>query len=177
MNEQSIIIPALSALAIYLLITFAIVPLWRRHRARYSQYLPLHSAIPNLDLDNFSNSTSSLRHRFKGAIMSFLFPWTRNFGRVVDGSSSPFDTTDEDLEDELGGENLTALSQIMAARREASEARRSEAERRQRVNSSDRRLSRDLEQGFMDSSDEEDEGEVEGRGITAGQERWRNNER
>lgn len=68
------------------------------------------------------------------------------------------------------------LAAVDARRREALEERRRTLERRRRVDEdmSDRRLSRDLEEGFMDSSDDEDAGEVEGRGDRARRERWRN---
>lgn len=183
---QSIVIPALLALLLYVLTSFVVLPLWRRHRARYAQYLP----VQNLDFDQFSSSTRSLRARIKDALISFLLPFRRDVGPFLAAqhrSGDPstlhdFDTADEYLEEDespvgLPGDTLgSQLSQVMAARREAHEARRSEVERRQRVDSSDRRLSRDLEQGFMDSSDEEgaEGAEVEGRGLRAGQERWRN---
>jgi hypothetical protein len=82
---------------------------------------------------------------------------------------------DVDLGLELGGETLAAVD---ARRRVALEERRRTLERRRRVDEqpdySDRRLSRDLEEGFMDSSDDEDAGEIEGRGDRPTTERWRN---
>lgn len=98
--------------------------------------------------------------------------------RVVDGSGAQGaeeHSGDEDIIDDVDGEGLVHLGGLEATRREALEARRSELERVRRGGEfSDRRLSRNLEEGFMDSSDEEDVGEVEGRGNRAGIERWRN---
>ncbi|KAF2097168.1 hypothetical protein NA57DRAFT_77422 [Rhizodiscina lignyota] len=177
-NFKTILIPAVFALSLYLLLTYVLLPLWRRHRQRYAQYLPLHSA---LDFDNISTSTNSFRARLQDALASFFLPpsirarWRRS--RVVDGSGmrGAGDNGDDDIIGEDEGEDLVNLSGIEAARREALEARRSELERIRRGGEfSDRRLSRDLEEGFMDSSDEEDAGEIEGRGDRAGRERWRN---
>jgi len=174
-NFKAILIPASVALAIYLLLTYALLPLWRRHRARYAQYLPLQTPL------DISSSTSSLRARVSDALGSFLIPsslrtrWSQRHARVVDGSGAGYNSgDDDDVLDEIDGEGLVDLPGVEAARREALEARRSELERVRRGGEfSDRRLSRDLEEGFMDSSDEEDAGEVEGRGHRTGRERWR----
>ena len=171
---QTILIPALLALALYLLTTYLLLPLWRAHRQRYAQYLPVPAA------SHLSATTASLRHRVSDALASFLVPeslrarFARSRG-VVDGSRGA--EHDDGFDDDDDAEGLVDLAVVEAARREALEERRRTLERRRRVDgdayASDRRLSRDLEEGFMDESDEEDAGEVEGRGDTAGRERWR----
>ncbi|KAF2168120.1 hypothetical protein M409DRAFT_21567 [Zasmidium cellare ATCC 36951] len=60
-----IFIPALIALAIYVIGAFVIAPIIRHQRNRYGQYLPLGS---------ISEHTSSLRDRISNAITSFIVP-------------------------------------------------------------------------------------------------------
>lgn len=112
------------------------MPAWKRYRARYSQYLPL---------DTISSHTTTLRQRVQATLARYLLPstWRSDFnnGYVVsaeDGFGGEFD------EDE--GEEL---SDVDDNRREALslDARRGAVD--------DRRLSRDLEEGFKDDSDDE----------------------
>lgn len=56
-RPQALFLPAVISLLIFLVLTFVLVPVWRRYRSRYSQYLPL---------DSISDRTSSLRHRIVG---------------------------------------------------------------------------------------------------------------
>lgn len=130
---KTLLIPALVSLAIYLAIFFALIPFIRRYRQRYSQYLPLHT---------ISAHTSSLRDRISDTVMRFVLRATNCRRREVEGqedSSSVFD--DEEGEGMVGFE-------MDAARRAALDRRRDVG--------SDARLNRDLEEGFMDDSDDED---------------------
>jgi hypothetical protein len=131
--NQTILIPALIALTIYILATCLILPIFRRYHQRYSQYLPLH---------NISAHTLSLRDRIADAIMRFFLPSTwRRGARMAEHDTISID------DDE--GEILVGM-EMDAARREALERRRGS------VSEAEGRLSRDLEEGFMDDSDEED---------------------
>ncbi|KAF2462431.1 hypothetical protein BDY21DRAFT_360357 [Lineolata rhizophorae] len=67
---KTVTIPALISLALYLLLTHILIPLLRRHRARYSQYLPLAP----LSLRSPPAPSSTLRTRLSSALLSFLFP-------------------------------------------------------------------------------------------------------
>lgn len=77
------------------------LPLWRRYRNRYSQYLPL---------DSFSSQTASLRDRFSHALASLTLPstWRQDMGRFAattavgaGGGASGLSASDFDAE-ELG---------------------------------------------------------------------------
>ncbi|CZR59027.1 uncharacterized protein PAC_08919 [Phialocephala subalpina] len=137
---KTLIAPALISLILYLIISYAVVPLWKRYRGRYSSYLPL---------DRISTNTTSLRQRMQTALFSRLIPstWRRDFGgqrytvSAQDGAGSDFD-------DEEGEE----LYDVDDGRREALSL---DARRGRDID--DRRLSRDLEEGFKDDSDEEDD--------------------
>ncbi|PGH06608.1 hypothetical protein GX51_02235 [Blastomyces parvus] len=146
---RTLLFPALISLAVYLLLSFLIIPFIRRYRQRYAQYLPLHTV---------SAHASTLRERASDALMHFLLPssWRQRqiFG-VQNGGGSVFD--DEEGEDMVGFE-------IDESRREALDQRRRSGGNNNNHNHSDRgsvdtdrRLSRDLEEGFMDDSDDEDE--------------------
>jgi len=142
---KTIFVPALVSLIVYLLLTHLILPFVRRHRHRYNQYLPVQGGM-----DTISSGTSSLRHRATDALYTFLVPsrWQRRH-RVVDGSYASENNEDELFDDEEG-EGMVGFD-IDERRREALERRRSG------VGEEDRRLSRDLEEGFKDDSDDEEE--------------------
>ncbi|KAK0739209.1 hypothetical protein B0T21DRAFT_362182 [Apiosordaria backusii] len=127
---KTLIVPAIISLILFLLSTFVLYPLWQRYRNRYSQYLPL---------DTISEQTSSLRARITGGIGRLIFTtrWgTHLTDRLVIGGRESFDSEDgEELEDVdestgRGGNNSVSID-------------------------SSRRLSRDLEEGFIDDSDED----------------------
>jgi hypothetical protein len=135
-----LIIPALISLILYLLISYALVPIWKRYRGRYSQYLPL---------DTIASQSVSWRQRIKNALIRNLLPstWRTDFGRdgyAVNGQDS------SDFDEEEGEE----LYEVDENRREALslDARRGR-------NEDGSRLSRDLEEGFKDDSEDEDEDE------------------
>ncbi|TDZ53452.1 hypothetical protein C8034_v007343 [Colletotrichum sidae] len=136
---KTLIVPAVISLILFLVSTYVLLPLWRKWRNRYSQYLPL---------DSISSSTISLRQRIQNGLARMMVPsvWNRYpHERVVIVSGLSDDEFDEELEDM------------------AEETRRAMSEDTQRdTHDSTRRLSRDLEEGFRDDSDEDEERNVPG---------------
>ncbi|KAI9673256.1 MAG: hypothetical protein M1829_004321 [Trizodia sp. TS-e1964] len=139
---KTLFIPAFISLAIYLLFSYIILPFARRHRNKYSQYLPAN---------RFASGTSPLRHRIAELLLAFIPSWHLVGERQVfyDGSAA-FQTDDGSLYDEEEGEGMVPF-EVNSQRREALERQRSG------LGDADRRLSRDLEEGFRDDSDEEPE--------------------
>ncbi|CAP73142.1 uncharacterized protein PODANS_2_5550 [Podospora anserina S mat+] len=92
--SQTLVVPAIISLILFLLSTFVLYPLWQRYRNRYSQYLPI---------DTLSEQTSSLRARITGGLSSLIFTsrWSTGFAdRLVVGGRPSFDSEDgEELED------------------------------------------------------------------------------
>ncbi|KAL3412258.1 hypothetical protein V8F44DRAFT_492757, partial [Aspergillus fumigatus] len=129
---QTLLIPAVISLALYLLLSFLIVPFFRRYHQRYSQYLPLQA---------ISAHTLSLRDRIADAVMRFFLPsaWRRQ----TDAQHDNISIFDEE------GEIMVGMD-MDPSRREALERRRDTAD-------ASSRLSRDLEQGFMDDSDDDED--------------------
>jgi hypothetical protein len=115
------------------------VPIWKRYRGRYSSYVPL---------DRLSNHTTSFRQYARSALAGLFLPssWRSEYER----SRRTADARDEPNEEEWDEEG-EELFQVDDNRREALslDARR--------INDDGRRLSRDLEEGFKDDSDDEDE--------------------
>lgn len=72
---QTLVVPALISLILYLVLTYLVLPLWTRYRTRYS-YIPVPLAP---SLDSISSRTSSLRARIQSAAGRFLVPsaWRR----------------------------------------------------------------------------------------------------
>ncbi|OTB06107.1 hypothetical protein M426DRAFT_319184 [Hypoxylon sp. CI-4A] len=135
---KTLIIPAVISLILFILSTYVLVPLWRHYRARYSQYLPL---------DTISTHTSSMRIRVQDTIARWLIPSRWRFSirdRVVVGSD---DASDLGFSSE-DGEELDDVDD----RRHALSLDTHNLEHTDSI----RRLSRDLEEGFRDDSDEED---------------------
>ncbi|KAJ5822864.1 hypothetical protein N7447_005204 [Penicillium robsamsonii] len=130
---KTILIPAAIAFSIYILASCVIIPFFRRYHQRYSQYLPLHS---------ISAHTLSLRDRIADKVMHFFLPSRWRLGaRIADHDTISID--DEE------GETLVGMD-MDSVRRGALEERR-----RDTMADTQSRLSRDLEQGFMDDSDDE----------------------
>ncbi|TKA45134.1 hypothetical protein B0A54_04230 [Friedmanniomyces endolithicus] len=163
---KALLAPALIALALYTLGAYVILPLYRRHHSRCSEYLPLSP---------FSSQTSGLRSRIWGAVSRFLVPrayWGgRGGGGVVNGSAgeaaggsgggggggSGGSGEDHWVLEAGEGERMVGFG------RDVERLDRGRDERGGRVGSgveidSLRRLSRDLEEGFRDESSEEEEG-------------------
>ncbi|KAF4973956.1 hypothetical protein FZEAL_9084 [Fusarium zealandicum] len=125
---KTLIVPAVISLLLFVLFTYVFIPLWRRY-ARYSQYLPL---------DSLSSQTSSLFER----IASRIAAW-RSRREVAFAS----DTGSEDGLDDDDGEELGHVDEATW--------RQMEADTRAARPENTRRLSRDLEEGFRDDSDDE----------------------
>jgi hypothetical protein len=90
-------VPAIISLIIFLVLTYLLVPIWRRYRNRYSQYLPIES---------LSERTSSFRHRIQGRIRDFIFNTRWRRGRdaiVVASEDADFMSDGEELEEVVGG--------------------------------------------------------------------------
>ncbi|KAM0297938.1 hypothetical protein ACHAPM_009219 [Fusarium culmorum] len=124
---KTLIVPAVISLILFILLTYVLIPLWRRY-ARYSQYLPL---------DTLSSHTSSLRERITARVAA----WRSN--RDVAFASD--DGSDDGIGDD--GEELGNVDEATW--------RQMEADTRAARPDNARRLSRDLEEGFRDDSDDE----------------------
>ncbi|KAJ5139067.1 uncharacterized protein N7515_003915 [Penicillium bovifimosum] len=136
---KTILIPAAIALSIYILLSCILIPIFRRYHQRYSQYLPLHS---------ISAHTRSLRDRIADQVMYFFLPSRWRWGARIN------DHDNVSIDDEEG-EVLTGMN--------ADSARRGALERRRdSLAEAEIRLSRELEEGFMDDSDEESGGRRDG---------------
>ncbi|PMD43080.1 hypothetical protein L207DRAFT_542478 [Hyaloscypha variabilis F] len=141
---KTLVIPALISLILYLIISYALVPIWKRYRGRYSTYLPL---------DTISTQTTTWRQRIGGALIRRLLPstWRTDFGQggfAVNGQDG------SDFDEEEGEE----LYEVDQNRREALSL-----DARRGTNEDGSRLSRDLEEGFKDDSEDEEEDALPGR--------------
>lgn len=151
-QPQTIFIPASVALTIYILFSCLIIPFFRRYHQRYSQYLPLHT---------ISAHTLSLRDRIADSIMNFFLRsrWRRNPTHAENDLHDNDNVSIGDEEGEMmigmGGRNRDAR------RREALERRRNGGENL--ALDRQERLSRELEEGFMDESDDESVNGAQGR--------------
>ena len=154
-TTQSLLLPALIALAIFILLTYVLIPAYRRHHQRYAQYLP----VSNSWQSSLASSTSTLRHQASDALLTFFLPsrwaewrfrrYASQRGRVVDAEG---DRADEEMGDisedtEIDDDD----DDLIPGRRDAVSL-----DQRGSGIDSNRRLSRELEQGFRDSSDEEE---------------------
>jgi hypothetical protein len=137
------LVPLFLAAILYVLLALVVLPFVRRHRSRYSQYLPMPANVPDLSI--------SWRTKVSDALYNLFAPsaWTRS-RRVVDGSGG--DHNDDELFDDEEGEGMVGFDPIDDRRREALEQRRS-------IMEEERRLGRELEEGFKDDSDDEHEDE------------------
>lgn len=135
MLVQTLILPAAISLSIFLALSYVLVPIWQKHRAKYSRYLPL---------ETISTQTTSLRQRVQSAIARWVLP---SVWRSEHSNWNGFAVSAEDNSDTEEGEELYDIDE---RRREALSLDAS------RIHDGDgRRLSRDLEEGFRDDSDEE----------------------
>ncbi|KAI0874581.1 hypothetical protein GGS24DRAFT_500653 [Hypoxylon argillaceum] len=136
---KTLLVPALISLVLFLLSTYVILPVWRYYRNRYSQYLPL---------DTISTQTTSLRIRIQDAIARWISSSSRWRLRARDRG-----TVADDNESDLGfsSEEGEELNEVDEDRRHALSL-----DTHHQHTDSDRRLSRDLEEGFRDDSDDDD---------------------
>ncbi|KAH8717004.1 hypothetical protein GQ44DRAFT_742261 [Phaeosphaeriaceae sp. PMI808] len=140
---RTVLVPLFLAALLYILLAMLLVPFVRRHRSRYSQYLPMPSGVPEF--------STSWRTKLSDALYSLFMPstWMRN-RRIVDGSGG--EHNDDELFDDEEGEGMVGFDPIDERRREALEQRRS-------IMDEERRLGRELEEGFKDDSDDEHQDE------------------
>ena len=61
--SQTLFLPAIAALLVFVLFSFVIVPVWQHYRNRYSHYLPI---------DTLSSQTLSLRDRMQASVSHFF---------------------------------------------------------------------------------------------------------
>ncbi|EMC96442.1 hypothetical protein BAUCODRAFT_122446 [Baudoinia panamericana UAMH 10762] len=136
-----VLLPALIAAAIYVSLAYILVPLYRQHRARYSQYLPL---------DTISAQTSTLRSRLSDALTRMILPSSMRWrGEVVVDARAGEDELafGEEEGESMVGFNVTRMQR---GRDEMGGRVADELD-------SQRRLSLELEQGFKDDSEEDDD--------------------
>ena len=134
-SQQALLLPPLFALTLYVLTTYIILPYYRHFRARSSYSLLPSAQSPSND--------PSLAARLFSRIQTFV-------GGSKRRASSSSLLGDEELEE--GFANLT--EDVSRGRNDVVGGLETE---------SDRRLSRDLEIGFRDSSDEEGDDRRQGR--------------
>ncbi|KAI0865863.1 hypothetical protein F4860DRAFT_267900 [Xylaria cubensis] len=136
---KTLLIPALISLVLFLVLTYLAFPLWRYYRNRYSQYLPL---------DTISTQTTSFRIRMQDRIarwISSMSHWRlRNRGRVV--------VADDESDVGFSSEEGEELNEVVEDGRHALSL-----DTHHQHADSNRRLSRDLEEGFRDDSDDDDD--------------------
>ncbi|MCJ1472958.1 hypothetical protein MMC13_001607 [Lambiella insularis] len=132
---KTIFVPPLLALALYLAIAYILIPLYRQ-RARYAHYIPVSLHTPS-SAPGPPNFLSQARERVLDALTPFGAGnrWRRRGSQM--SADSMFG--DEELEEGFGIEGVPR-----------------DRPRRGSVAAEDRRLSRDLEVGFRDDSDDED---------------------
>lgn len=133
--------PLFLAAILYVLLAFIILPFVRRHRSRYSQYLPVTAGVTDFP--------TSWRTKLSDALYNLFAPsaWVRQRA-LVHGSSQH----DDELFDDEEGEGMVGFDPIDDRRREALEQRRSMME-------DEVRLGRDLEEGFKDDSEDDSDDE------------------
>ncbi|KFY50493.1 hypothetical protein V496_09325, partial [Pseudogymnoascus sp. VKM F-4515 (FW-2607)] len=136
------LVPLAVAAALYVLLTYALIPLYQRHHARYSSYLPLTA---------LSTSTSTFRARLQANIAEYMLPagWRTDFNAHQYQADS---RSGSEAGDDAGEE----LYEFVAGRRGgvSLDARRGGRGGGEEVS----RLSRDLEEGFADDSSDDGEG-------------------
>ncbi|KIW26673.1 uncharacterized protein PV07_06488 [Cladophialophora immunda] len=174
--SRTILLPLFISLVLYLLVFYALLPLYRRHRARYSQYLPL--PLQSVQTASYSLSTRVLnllvpphiRYILPALSARLFMPSTWSFRFARDRSNSIVSADDGTLFDEESGEAMVGFdAQERNRRRDAMERQVSNMDAATRTVSrsggaggehesdSNRRLSRELEEVFRDDSDEDDE--------------------
>ncbi|CAK7265259.1 hypothetical protein SEPCBS119000_001413 [Sporothrix epigloea] len=181
---KTLLLPALAALLVFVLFSFIVVPIWQHYRNRYSHYLPL-GTLSGQTMTLRDRMQSSLSHFFARAstsntgreyaatsdgtlgigdrIRSLLRRGgivgagpNRNSGGEQGVNDNELLSDDEDLNwilhDSARGLSLGEAGEELGPVR---------PERRQELSRNgasydQRRLSRELEQGFMDDSDDDE---------------------
>ncbi|CAH0005376.1 unnamed protein product [Clonostachys byssicola] len=123
---KTLVIPAIVSLLIFLLLTYIVIPLYRR----YNQYIPLGSVSPVSLRDRLLTRIAAIANRRED---SYLTP----DAQTIDHNDEQIDEGEElgDVDDHM---RLVIASHARATRQDTT-----------------RRLSRDLEEGFRDDSDDE----------------------
>lgn len=187
------IVPLLVATALYVLLSFVLLPFYRRYRAdisRYSQYAPITSTLQSTT-SIFSDHVPealrprSIKQKIGNLLLKWLLPstWAIRRGDAEEGDGRDSEEDDGGLFDEESGERMIGFDMDQSNRtggqcrgggrmgiRDSGEANAINAavgRAQHRDDLSTRRLSRELEEGFMDS-DEDDEGEEQ---VTKGRRR------
>ncbi|SMQ54829.1 unnamed protein product [Zymoseptoria tritici ST99CH_3D7] len=104
---QVIAIPAFIAAGLYALIAFAIIPLIRNHRERYSQYLPMAS---------ISSSTSSIRDRITNTLTMWIVP-RRHLVHDAEGWRRGSSSGDEAVFEDADGDQMVGFDVNRSERR------------------------------------------------------------
>ncbi|KAF2146141.1 uncharacterized protein K452DRAFT_294747 [Aplosporella prunicola CBS 121167] len=145
---KTVFVPLVAAALLYLVVTYALLPLHRRYVRKYQHYLPLSSLAPASLVPD--PSAGSLRHRLSALFDAFrspsYVPARIHAAHPVYGDDSDLDLTDGE------GEGMIGFSPVDGPRREALER----SGRGGHAGASERRLSRDLEEGFRDSSSDDE---------------------
>ncbi|KKY23766.1 hypothetical protein UCDDS831_g02797 [Diplodia seriata] len=179
---KTFLLPLLAAALLYLLVSFVLLPLHRRYVRKYQHYLPLHGDTSALSSLSAHTSPSWLRARFSGlwSSLSARLPFALPFaaaprtasatGRLGAYDDDDDDEDDFDIEDDEGEGMVGFEPMERERRREALERQRGGVNHD--AGRSERRLSRELEEGFRDSSsseseDDDDGGAAAGRGLGA----------
>lgn len=149
--NQTLLIPASISLVLYVLISFVLVPFLRHHYVqRYAHYLPL---------DTISAHTSTVRDRIGDAVVRCVVRSSARLRRR--GSSVHIDNYERDGGDDGLRDNNSIgdeEGEIMVGMPMGRERRAALEDRFSRGGGygharDERRLSRELEEGFMDDSD------------------------
>jgi hypothetical protein len=162
---------------LYLIIFHALVPLYRRHRARYSQYLPLQPSSLSSHLPEILQGLS-LRDRLSTFFVRIFLPSTWAFRDRFRRRGNSVISADGELFDAESGEAMVGFDvQERNRRRDGMERQVSNMNAATRTVSgrgrptvvtpevdSNRRLGRELEEGFRDDSGDESEEQQ----VTAG---------
>ncbi|KAL5121518.1 hypothetical protein ACEQ8H_000590 [Pleosporales sp. CAS-2024a] len=134
---KTMLVPLLLAALLYLLLALLILPFVRRHRTRYTQYLPLAAPVPEFSASWRTSLSDALCHLFAPAA------WAASHRLHVAHA-----TADDDVFDDDEGEGMVGFDPVDDRRREALEQRRTMVQE-------EPRLGRDLEEGFKDDSDDD----------------------
>lgn len=92
--SQTLLLPAVISLVLFLSLTYVLLPLYRRTRARYSQYLPVNQP-------SWGETTSNWRDRLVTRLARFA---NRREDRYMSGEARAIDHRDEQIDDSEGEE-------------------------------------------------------------------------
>ncbi|KAJ1329581.1 hypothetical protein MN608_06317 [Microdochium nivale] len=152
---KALIVPAVIALILFIVTNFVLLPLWRHYQLRYSQYIPVQS---------ITDRTSSARIRMQAFMARWLVPSNWRRARVERGGDA--DDEEDGLSEDLDFLSVDGeeLGRVYAGAGDVGgrHALSLDAHGGNQVDSASR-LSRDLEQGFRDDSDDDEDEESDPR--------------